>query len=59
MPIPVPSRQLSTLCVDFIIGLPESKNGNNAALLSTDQLTKWIKVIPGKDSWSGEVRFFI
>jgi hypothetical protein len=54
MPIPVPSRQLSTLCVDFITGLPESKNGNNAVLLSTDQLTKWIKVIPGKDTWSGE-----
>jgi hypothetical protein len=54
MPIPVPTRQLSTLCVDFVTGLPESKEGNNAIMVATDQLTKWIKVIPGRDTWSGE-----
>ncbi|CZT02527.1 uncharacterized protein RCO7_06258 [Rhynchosporium graminicola] len=52
MPIPPPMKPLSTLCMDFVTSLPESVEGHNAICTLTDQLTKWIDVVVGRDDWT-------
>jgi hypothetical protein len=40
-----------TLSLDFIVGLPLSKNDYNACLTVTDKFSKAVKLIPGKDTF--------
>jgi hypothetical protein len=45
---------LTTLCVDFVTGLPVLTKGNNALLTLTDKTTKFVKILVGKASYTAE-----
>ncbi|KAL1981340.1 hypothetical protein VTN96DRAFT_2781 [Rasamsonia emersonii] len=53
-PILSPPIPYHTLTIDFILGLPVSKGGNDAILSQTDKFTKQIGLIAGKATWSAE-----
>lgn len=53
-PVPTPRSPLSTLCLDFIVGLPMTDNGIDAILLIVDKFTKFIRYILGKTTWTAE-----
>jgi hypothetical protein len=53
-PIPHPDRPLSVLCFDFVDGLPLSTQGNDKLLTITCKSTKYIKSIPGQETWTAE-----
>lgn len=54
MPIPPPESQMVIYCVDFVTALPLSTHNHNAFMSITDQLSKWICVVKGRDDWSAE-----
>jgi hypothetical protein len=54
-PIEYPKIPLSVLCLDFVDGLPISKNGNDKALLITDKCSKFIRYLIGKKTNSAEM----
>jgi hypothetical protein len=47
-PVPIPSRRLGTISVDFVTGLPESYAGYDAVLTITDKFSKIVRLIPLK-----------
>ena len=49
-PIDTPMIPISVLCLDFIVGLPVSINGNDAALAIVDKTSKFMKTIIGKQT---------
>jgi hypothetical protein len=51
-PIQNPRIPLSTLSIDFITGLPLSHNGNNACLSITCKTSKFVRLIPGKETYT-------
>jgi hypothetical protein len=53
-PIEHPMHPLSTLCIDFIDGLPMSKQGHNKVLTITCKSSKYIKWLLGLDTDSAE-----
>ncbi|PFH62963.1 hypothetical protein XA68_10714 [Ophiocordyceps unilateralis] len=53
-PVLTPQQPLATLCLDFIVGLPISPQGNDAALIITDKFSKFVRYIVGKTTWSSE-----
>jgi hypothetical protein len=51
-PIMAPPIPFHTICIDFILALPVSVEGFDAALTCTDKFTKSVEIIPGKSTWS-------
>ena len=51
MPILLLIKQLYILCIDFVIALPKSTKGNNALLIATNPLTKWVLAIIGYNTF--------
>ena len=47
-----PTSPLVTVAIDFIIGLPESTTGNNCILSITDKFSKFVRFLPGKETFS-------
>ena len=43
-----PPAPFHTITIDFILGLPKSRNGNDCAMSVTDKYSKAITLIPGK-----------
>jgi len=54
-PLPVPSTKFATIGIDQIVALPESKEGFDAILTCTDHLTKFVILVPCKESDNAEV----
>ena len=46
-PIQAPPIPLATLCLDFVTGLPMSRQGHDAVLIVTDKFTKAVGGLPG------------
>lgn len=46
-----PTDVLQVLCLDFITGLPESQTFN-ALLTVTDKMSKTVRLIPSKETWT-------
>ncbi|KAJ8122730.1 hypothetical protein ONZ43_g1146 [Nemania bipapillata] len=53
-PIETPLIPISILCMDFIVGLPVSKEGNDAILLIVDKTSKFVKTLVGKTTHTTE-----
>ena len=53
-PILVPPRPFHTITIDFILALPETKEGYDCVLSVTDKFSKAITLIPGKSTWGGK-----
>jgi hypothetical protein len=53
-PLPIPSRKFATIGIDQIVALPESKEGFDAILTCTDHLSKFVILIPCKESDSAQ-----
>ena len=51
-PIQSPPTPFHTLTMDFILGLPKTKEGENCLMSVTDKFTKRVTLIPGKDTWT-------
>ena len=47
-PLPVPSRRWGSVSMDMIVGLPTTRQGNNAILVFVDRLTKMCHLVPCK-----------
>jgi len=48
-PLPIPSRPWQSIDMDYLMPVPESKNGHNAILVIVDRLTKMAHFIPTTD----------
>ena len=48
----VPEWKWESISMDFIVGLPKSKKGNNMLWVIVDRLTKSAHFIPMKDTWN-------
>ena len=48
-PMPIPSRPWQSIGIDYLMPIPESKNGHNAILVVVDRLTKMAHFIPTID----------
>ncbi len=48
-PMPIPGRPWQSIGMDFLMPIPESKNGHNAILVIIDRLTKMAHFIPTTD----------
>jgi hypothetical protein len=53
-PIIPPPIPFHTITIDIVMALPNSKDGKDQALTSTDKFTKRVGIIPGKATWSAE-----
>ncbi|KAK7992138.1 hypothetical protein PG988_000932 [Apiospora saccharicola] len=53
-PIISPKTPLSVLSMDFIVGLPISRSGNDAILIIVCKLTKFVFAIIGRSDWDTE-----
>jgi hypothetical protein len=51
-PITTPVRPYHTVSGDFIVSLPLTATGMDAALTLTCKFSKRVKIIPGKTTWS-------
>ena len=51
-PITVPTEPLSVLTMDFVVGLPVSRKGNDAILTITCKFSKAVRIIPGKTTFT-------
>jgi transposase InsO family protein len=45
-PLPIPTEPWEEVSLDFITGLPKTKDGHDAILVIVDRLTKWAYFIP-------------
>ena len=45
-PLPVPSQKWESVAMDFVTGLPTTKQGYDALFIVTDRLTKMVRIIP-------------
>lgn len=50
-PIETPSVPFAVQTIDIIVSLPTTRTGMNAILTVTDKFTKYIKLVPGKDTY--------
>ena len=46
IPMPVPNQRWTEISMDYISGMPPSKNGNEKVLVVVDRLTKMVHLIP-------------
>ncbi len=53
-PLPVPSTKFHTIGIDQIVALPESSEGYDALLTVTDHLTKYVVLVPCKETDDAE-----
>ena len=53
-PIVGPPIPFHTVCIDFVVGLPISRDGYNAIAFITCKFTKRIGAIPGKNTWKSK-----
>ncbi|MGD0511075.1 MAG: hypothetical protein ABSA33_04505, partial [Candidatus Micrarchaeaceae archaeon] len=53
-PIDSPPAPFYTITIDFILGLPKSRNRNDYAMSVTDKYSKAITLIPGKKTWTAK-----
>ena len=54
-PILSPSRPFHTLCLDFVLALPESvPDGYETIMSITDKFSKAVTYLPGKSTWAGK-----
>ena len=49
-PLPVPNSKFHTIGIDQVVALPESREGFDALLTVTDHLTKFVVLVPCKES---------
>lgn len=54
VPIQSPPVPFHTVTINFILALPETKEGFNAILSVTDKSSKRITLLPGRDNYSAE-----
>ena len=47
-PIKSPEIPFATICMDFVVDLPASRQGNTVLLTITDKFTKYVRLIPGR-----------
>jgi hypothetical protein len=45
-PLPVPTQKWESVAMDFVTGLPVTKQGYDALFIVTDRLTKMVRIIP-------------
>ena len=45
-PMPIPERRWESVGMDFIVGLPCSKDGYDSILVIIDRLSKYVKLVP-------------
>jgi hypothetical protein len=53
-PISSPPAPFHTICIDFILALPASEEGFDAAMSTTCKFSKRITLIPGMKNWTAE-----
>ncbi|KAJ5675356.1 hypothetical protein N7462_008253 [Penicillium macrosclerotiorum] len=54
-PIRNPPIPFHTITIDFIVGMPESRDHSyNCLMTATDKFTKLISLIPGRETWTAE-----
>ena len=53
-PIETSKEPLSELSMDFIVGLPETPEGYNCLGTVTDRFSKYVRLIPGKETWGAK-----
>ena len=54
VPLVTPNVPFHTWTIDFILGLPQTKEGYDCALSITDKFTKRIRVLPGISTYNAE-----
>jgi RNase H-like domain found in reverse transcriptase/Reverse transcriptase (RNA-dependent DNA polymerase)/Integrase zinc binding domain/Integrase core domain/Chromo (CHRromatin Organisation MOdifier) domain len=52
-PVPMPSQPFEVLAVDFVTGLPVAQDRDTFATV-TCKYTKYVHIVPGKETWSAE-----
>ncbi|RDL33672.1 uncharacterized protein BP5553_08040 [Venustampulla echinocandica] len=52
-PIISPPKLFHTISIDFILALPTSIDGYDAAMSVTEKFAKPVTIIPGKSTWTG------
>ena len=53
-PLPVPEQPWHNISMDFIMGLPQTPDKNDAVLTFVDRLTKYVHLIPTKSTIDAE-----
>lgn len=53
-PLPVPEWKWDSVSMDFVVGLPRSKRGNDSIWVIVDRLTKTARFIPVKKTWGAK-----
>lgn len=53
-PIETHKEPLAELSMDFIVGLPVTPEGFNCLATVTDRFSKYIRLIPGKETWGAK-----
>ncbi|XP_057247395.1 uncharacterized protein LOC130589818 [Beta vulgaris subsp. vulgaris] len=51
-PLPVPEWKWESVSMDFVVGLPRSRKGNDSIWVTVDRLTKTSRFIAMKSTWS-------
>ena len=49
-PLPIPKHPWESISMDFVMGLPETKNNYTAILVFVDRLTKMVHLVPTTDT---------
>ena len=53
-PLPVPKWKWESVSMDFVVGLPRSRRGNDSIWVIVDRLTKTARFIPAKVTWKAK-----
>ena len=53
-PLPVPEWKWSKISMDFIVGLPRSRAGNDSIWVIVDRLTKSAHFVPVKTTYTAD-----
>ena len=53
-PVETYKEPLAELSMDFIVGLPMTPDGYNCLLTVTDRFSKYVRLIPGKETWGAK-----
>jgi hypothetical protein len=53
-PLPVPEWKWESVSMDFVVGLPRSRRGNDSIWVIVDRLTKTARFIPAKVTWKAK-----
>ena len=52
LPLEIPEKKWQSISMDFVVGLPRTRRGDNAIWVVVDRLTKMARFIPTRDSIS-------